>query len=101
MYKTAHLQETENLYNASNKNGQFDAKIIAIFLNIKENNKKNIVILNRSAYYPTSGGQLNDTGYLTIDGVTYYVKNCEKVGKSVLHILETELPGEVSDYIDK
>ena len=43
----------------------------------------------------------NDTGSLTIDGVEYAVKECEKVGKSVLHILSQELPGEPADYVGK
>ena len=48
----------------------------------------NIVLLDRSAFYPTSGGQVNDKGNITINGKTYEVVNVEKVGKCVLHFLE-------------
>jgi len=59
------------------------------------------VILNESAFYPTSGGQLHDIGTMTIDGTKYLVVNVEKVGKCVLHILDQELPLEKEAYIGK
>ena len=49
------------------------------------------MILDRSAFYPTSGGQEHDTGTLTVNGVKYDVVDAEKVGKCVLHILDREL----------
>jgi len=57
------------------------------------------VILDQSLFYPTSGGQANDIGTLTIEGEKYNVINCEKVGKCVLHVLEKPVPNEdVSHY---
>jgi len=38
---------------------------------------------------------------MTIDGKTYNIVNAEKVGKSVLHILDEELPLEKEAYIKK
>jgi alanyl-tRNA synthetase len=38
-------------------------------------------------------------GFLTIEGVEYVVKDCEKVGKAVLHILEQELPQDIEHYV--
>jgi hypothetical protein len=35
----------------------FDAKIIDVFANVLDHGKRNIMILDRSAIYPTSGGQ--------------------------------------------
>jgi len=35
----------------------FDATVIEVFKNVKQNNIANIVILDQSAIYPTSGGQ--------------------------------------------
>lgn len=49
------------------------------------------MILNRSCFYPTSGGQQNDIGTLKVMDVEYNVVNCVKVGKCVLHILDKEL----------
>ena len=58
LYSTTHLPETENLYYLDHHTYEFTAKIIEIFTNLVEKeNPKNIVILNRSAIYPTSGGQ--------------------------------------------
>lgn len=71
-----------------------------------ENNKTNILILNQSCFYPTSGGQQNDTGHLIIDGEKYEVVNVEKVGKCVLHILDKEVSAdkvgsEVQGFVDE
>jgi len=35
----------------------FDAKILDVFKNVTNNQIPNIIILDRSAVYPTSGGQ--------------------------------------------
>jgi Ser-tRNA(Ala) deacylase AlaX len=35
---------------------EFDAKIIEVFANVLDQNKNNILILDKSAIYPTSGG---------------------------------------------
>lgn len=99
LYDTTHLKETENLYYADHHKKAFKAKITDIFENIQQNMKKNIVILDKSAFYPTSGGQLHDTGMLKINGQEYEVLNVEKVGKSVLHILDKEIPVEKEKLI--
>ena len=57
LYSTTHLKETENLYYENHRLVDFDAEIIEVFANLQQKNARNIVILNRSAFYPTSGGQ--------------------------------------------
>ena len=101
LYDTIHLEETKSLYFENHHLYEFQGKVTDVFLNIQDSNKKNIVILNQSAFYPTSGGQMNDLGTLTIEGELYNVVNCEKVGKSVLHILDHELPLDKEHYIGK
>lgn len=59
--------------------------------NVLEDNKRNVVCLDQTCFYPTSGGQQHDVGVLTIDGEQFQVLNVEKVGKCVLHILDKEL----------
>lgn len=49
---------------------------------------KDIVVLKKTAFYPTSGGQLHDLG--TIDGIP--IREVRKVGAVVVHILEKPLP---------
>lgn len=94
IYDTNHLQATELLYYDDQKQEVFEGKIIDVFINLGKEfyNKKNIVILDKSAFYPTSGGQLHDTGLLEIKGEVYKVVNCEKVGNCTLHILDKEVP---------
>lgn len=56
LYNTVHLPETDNLYYKDNNLFDFEAKIVDVFANVLEQNKHNILILDRSAIYPTSGG---------------------------------------------
>jgi len=35
---------------------EFKANLLEIFVNLKDKNKRNIVILDKSLFYPTSGG---------------------------------------------
>lgn len=57
--------------------------------------KRNLVILDKSLFYPTSGGQANDTGKLVMNGVTYNVTDCIKVGKVVMHLVDTVIPDDI------
>jgi alanyl-tRNA synthetase len=101
LYDTSHLEETENLYYQNHHLYEFEAKINDVFLNITEANKQNIVILDKSAFYPTSGGQVHDTGKLWIGQDEYEIYNVEKVGRSVLHLVNPALPGDKQDYLGK
>lgn len=94
LYNTHHIAPTEVLYYNDQKLMKFDAKILSVFTNLskEQHGKKNIVILDRSAFYPTSGGQQNDTGVLLINNEEFEVVNCEKVGNCTLHILNKEIP---------
>ena len=80
----------------------FDAKIIAIFNNVMQQNKPNIVILDRSAVYPTSGGQQHDNATLRFKGgEEYQVIDAVKVGKCVLHTIDRPLEGDIESYKGK
>ena len=103
LFNTIHLPQTECLYFDHNKNlwkegdnqFNFNGKLLEVFLNVSDRNKRNIAILDRSSFYPTSGGQEHDTGILIIEGITYNVVKVEKVGKVSMHILEKELPESI------
>lgn len=56
------ISETEILYYGDWKKLDFEAKVIAV--------KDCFVILDRTAFYPTSGGQLHDTG--TLNGIKVF-----------------------------
>ncbi len=57
------------------------------------------VVLDRGAFYPTSGGQPHDTGHL--DGVAVIDVRVREADGAVIHILDGEIDGpEVSGVID-
>jgi len=58
---------------------EFEATVVKAF--------DNFVILDQTAFYPTSGGQVHDTGF--INGME--IKEVIKVGKVVLHKIEGTL----------
>jgi alanyl-tRNA synthetase len=58
--------KTINLYYADSHRMDFDGEVIAVFNNVLKQNKRNLIILNQSCFYPTSGGQQHDTGKMTI-----------------------------------
>ena len=102
-YSLANHKPTESLYEdhyqtpeikGGHRMYQFSGSTVVDVLNHQSDPTKplNMVILDKSAFYPTSGGQDHDTGLLTIDGVTYEVVDVIKVGPCVLHELKTPLP---------
>jgi len=100
LYATAHLPETNSLYYANHKQYEFEGKILEVIPNISEACKPNIVVLDQSAFYPTSGGQEHDTGAMWIDGAEYRVKDVMKVGPCVLHVLDPALPTSEDRALD-
>lgn len=71
------LAETEPLYYGSWKLSDFDATVLHI--------NDNVVVLDKTGFYPTSGGQLHDLG--TINGIQ--VKEVVKQGAWIIHILDS------------
>lgn len=103
MYNTIHLPETVNIYYDDHTCMEFDGKILEVFANVTQNNSPNILILDRSAVYPTSGGQQHDNGVLTIEGEAnpYNIVDAIKVGKCVLHILDRPVEGDLESFKGK
>jgi alanyl-tRNA synthetase len=99
LYNTTHLPATKNLYYDDHHMYKFEAKVVDVFANLKHKNIRNIVILDQSALYPTSGGQQHDDGTITILGKDYQIVDAEKVGKCVLHILDRELENSNEEVI--
>jgi len=96
LYSTVHLPETVNLYYKDSHKLDFEATAITTYANVLQKNKRNLVILNQSLFYPTSGGQLHDTGKLKIETVgDFNVIDCIKVGKVVMHVIDGEIPEDV------
>ena len=77
---------TERLYYADSFLSEFEARVVAV--------SGEAVTLDRSAFYPTSGGQVFDTGWLEGDSARVRVKEVaedEQTG-AVLHIVEFGAP---------
>ncbi|MBN1679211.1 MAG: alanyl-tRNA editing protein [Anaerolineae bacterium] len=75
---------TEKLYYTDSYTTTFDAQIIA---RTTETNRP-AVILDRTFFYPTSGGQPHDTGHLNeLPVVDVVIRESDE---AVLHVLETE-----------
>ncbi len=85
---------TEKLYYNS-KILEFDANVIGI--------EKDYVILNRTAFYPESGGQDNDTGYIIADGRKVNVIDVVEENGVILHKVDGKLEiGErIRGFVDK
>lgn len=84
------------MYYNDSKKMDFTAKVITVYANVSMQNRRNLVILDQSAFYPTSGGQQHDTGKMTIEGMgEVNVVNVIKVGKCVLHQISSDVPDDV------
>lgn len=80
--------KTEKLYYDSSIL-EFEGKIIGI--------EGDFVILDRTAFYPESGGQDNDTGYLIVDGNRIPVVDVIDEDGVVLHKIPRKQAGELKE----
>ncbi len=71
---------------------QFTASIV--------NNDGNNLILDKTAFYPTGGGQPCDTGIISFKGKEYKVVSVSKKGNDIVHALEEHIPAEINDSVE-
>lgn len=83
---------TEKLYWDNAYLKEFEAKVIKI--------EGNAIYLDRTAFYPTSGGQPNDTGKILANGKEYRIIDVRKQSDEILHICETAPEIKVGDPIN-
>ena len=95
LYDTSALPETQNLYYNDSKLFHFEGKVVDVIPNKLKNGELNIVVLDKSAFYPTSGGQQNDVGSLTIKGTKYNIADVQKIGKAILHFLDKPVTKDI------
>jgi misacylated tRNA(Ala) deacylase len=76
---------TELLYAADAYLRSFDARVVEV-------TPEGAVVLDRTAFYPTGGGQPHDVGTLSWDGGSAPVVEVRKQGDLVLHRVEGEPP---------
>jgi alanyl-tRNA synthetase len=65
---TLHSVMTKRLYYDSSDTHEFDS-VVEDVLPASSEQPRPAVVLRESAFYPTSGGQVHDTGWLTLEGV--------------------------------
>ncbi|MDT5158915.1 MAG: alanyl-tRNA synthetase [Acidobacteriota bacterium] len=80
------MTTTERLYYADSHLVEFDARVVSVS---QTADGRACVTLDRTAFYPTGGGQPNDTGTL---GAARVVDCVEADEAFVLHIVEGKLP---------
>jgi alanyl-tRNA synthetase len=85
------MMKTERLFDSEVRRTEFEAQVL------ERRADKNAVILNRTCFYPESGGQLPDRG--TLNGIP--VTDVQEEGEAVLHFLDGALPeGTVKGKVD-
>ncbi len=83
---------TERLYYRDSYLTQFNARV----MHITEREGKFAVVLDRTAFYPTSGGQLFDTGTLGAENILDVVED----NGEVEHILDHQPDFQVNDSVE-
>jgi alanyl-tRNA synthetase len=83
---------TDRLYYTDSFLNEFDARVVTVTADAAG---RTLVMLDRSAFYPTSGGQNFDTGWLTITDRTD-----AEVRLRVHDVIDEERTGEVLHIVD-
>ncbi len=66
------------------------AKILKILVNQKakeflEEKDRGLIILDRTPFYPESGGQVSDQGWIRTERASFYVEYVYKIGEAIIH----------------
>jgi alanyl-tRNA synthetase len=77
--------------------GYIELKTEAKIIGVKNEDDKTFVVLDKSPFYVESGGQVGDTGSLTLDGKILKVINVTKVGGQIIHVVENESGIEIKN----
>jgi alanyl-tRNA synthetase len=81
---------TERLYYTDSFLNEFQAQVV----DLRDGTKGTAVLLDRSAFYPTSGGQVFDTGWLQV------MRDNSPVRLRVTDVEEDESSGDVLHYVN-
>ncbi len=75
----------------------FDAHVVSV----QPRGRQFVVVLDRSAFYPTGGGQQHDNGFIGSGTTRAQVLDVIEQDGDVLHVLDQPLQGDVHGEIDK
>jgi len=79
---------TEKLYWENAYETKFTAKVISI--------KEEGIVLDKTIFYPESGNQASDVGYLKINDDIFKVEKVTKEGENLLHNLSSEFKNKIN-----
>ena len=82
---------TEKLYWNDAYAKEFSARITML--------NGNEVVLDKTLFYPTGGGQPNDTGKITCNGSEYKVVDVKSNNDEIIHVLDRNLDAQVGDTV--
>ncbi|MCE4618770.1 MAG: alanine--tRNA ligase [Desulfurococcales archaeon] len=85
------LQPTEPLFHKDPYAVDFTGKVLAA--------RGRYLILDRTLFYPTGGGQIHDTGVIMIRGQTYRVLDVISVNDVIVHVLDREANVEYGETV--
>ena len=83
---------TERLYYTDSYLKEFTARVEGV----SEDNDNWQVVLDKTAFYPTAGGQLFDTGQLSGESVFDCIDN----GNEIVHVLKSKPAFQIGDEIE-
>ncbi len=82
---------TERLYYTDMYGREFDAMVVNVI--------DNKIVLDRTLFYPTSGGQPNDTGILKCDGKEIEIVDVTHEGDEIMHICKSDPGIKKGDHV--
>jgi misacylated tRNA(Ala) deacylase len=82
---------TEKLYWRDMYQKEFEARVVKVL--------GNSVVLDRTCFYPTGGGEPNDTGRLMINGAEYGITDVKKEGEEITHYSGTAFNAKAGDAV--
>jgi alanyl-tRNA synthetase len=93
--RKSHVQTVEaaSIDAVSQFTGYSDTETTSAVLHLKENQ----VVLASTPCYVEMGGQVSDTGSMTVGGVTYAIDDVRKVGGAIIHIMDRDVDAAVGD----
>ncbi|MBY9000781.1 MAG: alanine--tRNA ligase [Candidatus Heimdallarchaeota archaeon] len=83
---------TEPLYYSDVYEYEFESKILAVI-------EKQYLVLEKTLFYPTGGGQVHDTGYIQKENLKFQVVEVIKKGSTILHKLKEACDLKKGDLI--
>jgi alanyl-tRNA synthetase len=82
--KVSEIKKTRQLYFENSYLKKFKAVVLKVI-------DKRFIVLDKTAFYPESGGQQSDSGSINIDGKQVDVINVQKVGNIILHEINAKV----------